>query len=351
MTSDDEGLRAFVAVAPCHSGAVLPLTDRAQSDEPPLLRRLHPAVVLLWAGLTALAALSAAAVEVYAESATQCDGLLQPRGPEAAGVCGALYDQREGVVRALVVLAVALLLLAVASAVRCRSVGARPVPAPADVEVDLGVGAAVLTGLVAPLGALVLAMLTYLVVLTPGTETSQGLPRGWQHVGHVGGVVVGCLLLRSSGLTRASALAAAAVGVPSVLLAVVLTGHLLDGSDVDTSARVSANPLVWLAAGVPVVLALLAVAALQRRGRAAPGPLVRAALVLLSATVTTVVLLPQVLPAFRDARGGGPYPFGGLDVGTWLPLLVATLVLSVLTVTWSYLGRRPQPTSLSAPGT
>lgn len=310
------------------------MTDTAPSRsvvEAPLLRRIHPAVVLLWAGLVVLAALSAAAVEVYAESGTQCDGLVQPRAAAEASTCATYYAQREDVVRVLAVVALALVVLAVASAVARRGLGLRPRRGTDDVE--LGLGAAVLAGLVAaPSGALALGLLTFLAVVEPGLVGSQGLPTGWHHVGLAAGVVVGCLLLRAGGLSRASALAAAAVGVPWVHLVVLLAAHHLDGSDVDTSARMSGNPLVWSAAGVPLVLALLAVAALQRRGRAAPGPLVGAALVLLSTAVTTVVLLPQLLPSRRDAKGGGPFPFRGLDVETWLPLLVAPAVLSVVVV-------------------
>jgi cytochrome bd-type quinol oxidase subunit 2 len=147
-----------------------------------------------------------------------------------------------------------------------------------------------------------------------------------------GGVVFACLLLRAERLSTAAALSAAAVGVPSVMLAVVVAGHLLGGPHLDTSARVSGNPLVWVAAGVQVVLALLAVAALQRRRRSLPGPLVGSVLVLLSVVVTTIVLMPQLLPAYRGARGGGPYPSGGLGVDTWLPAMVAPLVLSILVV-------------------
>jgi hypothetical protein len=133
-------------------------------------------VVLLWAGLTGSAALSAAAAGGLLRERHECDGLVQPRPPEAAGECLPFYAQREDVVRVLVVAALAVLVLAAAVAAVQRVVGLRPQRGPADVEVSTG--SAALAGLLGPLGALALALVTYLGVIDPAGQASQGLPAG-----------------------------------------------------------------------------------------------------------------------------------------------------------------------------
>lgn len=254
---------------------------------------------MLWAGLLALAAVSASAVAVYAESGTSCGGLIQPRDPSNDAVCGELYDRRRSVVVVVAALAALLLPIAAASAATRRELGLRP---KAGGDVERLRGAATLAGLAAPMAYLPIGVVTFLFAADLGVLGPVGLPSGWQHVAHAAGVVFACLVLRAFGVTRATALAAAALGVPAMLALLVGLVHVLEGPSFDGSARLSDNPFIWVAAALPVVVALLATGALQRQGRYAPGEMVSAGLILFSVGVATVVLLPQLLPVYREAE-------------------------------------------------
>lgn len=139
----------------------------------------------------------------------------------------------------------------------------------------------------------------YGLVVNGATQESFALPSGWVHLAAPLGTVIVCWWLSRRGLTRQSAMAAA---VPAMTLIQFLPPVLAPYTEGDSSAEITYNGWFFLLSGLALVVAVLAAARLQDRGRAAPGVAVSLTLVLLSAAMTTVVSLPQILPGFDDAR-------------------------------------------------
>jgi hypothetical protein len=153
---------------------------------------------------------------------------------------------------------------------------------------------------------------------------------------HAVGVVLAALFLRRWGLSVRSALAAIAIALPLMYLTLVSLGPLTTSFQVDESAALSNNGGVWLLAGVLVGLSLMGVAALQRRGVTAPPATLSVTAALASVFGTTVVLMPQLLPGWEDADGGGPYPRGGFEVEIWLPVMVLAAAVAIAVMTVGY---------------
>jgi uncharacterized membrane protein YecN with MAPEG domain len=294
----------------------------------------HPAVLLLWAGLAWAAALSAFAVEVYVESGAFCSGLVQglADGQREGGVCAPHYSRRIVVVTLLGLMGLVLM------GASCLAARRRP---RASLQRDDRprqplTRAALTAGLLSPFAYVPLALFTYIFVTGQGGETSLGLPKGWQHVCHAVGVVLAALWLRRCGLSVRTVLAAVAVSLPLMYLTLVGLAPLTTPFQVDESAALSNNLGVWLLAGVLVGLSLMGVAALQRRGATAPPATLSVTVALASVFGTTVVLMPQLLPRWEDADGGGPYPRGGLEVEVWLPVMFLAAAVAIAVVAAGY---------------
>lgn len=294
----------------------------------------RPSTWALLGGLTLAAALSAYAVEVYAESATYCGGLVQ-RGMSAVdSFCSeTLYDERRWLVAGLA--AVGAVLVAFAGYLALR--GRQATESATSVEGfswPSYLGTCLAVALTVPFAHLVLSVLAG-AFADAGLASSTGLPTGWRHVSLALGVSAACLVMGRHGLTERSALAAAGLAVPVALAMQVALAPSLESFTIDDSARITA-PAVWLSAAPVVIGALAIVAALQRRGWRAPRPRVGVLAVLASTAAVTVALMPQLLPAYRDAQGGGPYPRGGLGADLWLPIVVGAAVACVTVVAAGY---------------
>ena len=137
-------------------------------------------------------------------------------------------------------------------------------------------------------------------------------------------------------------MAAAAVSIPAMSLLQFLPPLIQPYSEGDSSAEITYNGWFFLLSGLPLALALLAAALLQRRGRAAPGVTVSLAVALMSATATTLVFLPQVLPGFDQARGGIRYTSDGMQASLWLPLMTGMLIIALAIVGATYARARKQ---------
>ncbi len=295
------------------------------------LRRVHPALWLLAAGMTLLAAGSGYAVEVYAESATTCGSLLRPLAAE--GFCEPYFAERETVVAVLLVLSACLAAAAGASAARRADerVGAQ------RALVDRGRFAveSFWWSVALPFAGLPVLFAGEIARGSASGVIMSGLPSGWAQLGLAASAVILSLMLRRCGLHRRAALAAAATAVPVAFAMQTALGYALEGAPLDETARLAVPPAWWLSSPV-LWLCLLAAAELQRRGFLGPSEWWTAALLLMATAVATVVLIPQLLPAWRDAQGGRPYPVGGPDVETWLPVLAATAAGCILAVTVGY---------------
>lgn len=310
-----------------------------------------PAVLIFLSGIVFLAALTAYAVITYSESATACSSLLQPDlfGGEQASFCEPYLSDRRGLVRNLVVVGATLLAAGLLLAFR-RGTGLSP---GSGGPVKPGLGGRWLLALFAPV-LLIPAGMIYGSVVNGETQASFGLPSGWLHLAAPVGAVIVCSWLTGSGLTRRSAMAAVAVSIPVMSLIQFLPPlylHYRDFDkyplsayrDTDTSAEITYNGWFFLLSGLPLVVALVAAAWLQTRGRAAPAVAVSLALALISAALTTVVFLPQVLPGFDQARGGGRFASDGLQAELWLPLMVGMSILSVAVVAATYARAQKRP--------
>jgi hypothetical protein len=98
---------------------------------------------------------------------------------------------------------------------------------------------------------------------------------------------------------------------------------------------------VHLLLGIPLCLALIVVTRLRNKGFTAPRLAVSGALIVLSACITTIVYIPQILPGWRTAIGGRETPQGGFPAPVWMSLLIAMLVVSLIAVALTYV-RRPE---------
>lgn len=292
-----------------------------------------PAVLVFLSGMAFLAALAAYSVITYSESATACSSLLQPAlfGPEQT-FCEPYLAERRGLVRNLTVVGAVLLVAGMLVAVVRRETGLTPRTGGA-VKLDLG-GRWVL-GLVAPVLLIPFGVI-YGAVVNGATQESFGLPSGWLHLAAPLGTVIVCWWLSRHGLTRQSAMAAAAVAIPAMSLIQFLPPLSVPYTEGDSSAEITYNGWFFLLSGLPLVIALVVAAWLQSRGRAAPGVAVSLALALLSAALTTVVFLPQILPGFQDARGGGRFTSDGMQASLWVPLMTGMLLLSVTAIGTTY---------------
>lgn len=284
------------------------------------LSRAHASTWALLGGLTLLAALSAYAVEVYAESATYCGALVQREVPDLSSFCSeSLYDERRRLVTGLA--AAGIVLMAFAGYLQRRA--RRSTDAEPHVEGlswPAYVGTCAACSVFLPFAHLV-AFVLALALADEGLASSTGLPTGWRHISLALGVIAVCLFMSRHGLTQRSALAAVGLAVPVTLAMQIALGVPVESFTIDSSARVT-PPAVWLSAAPVVVGALSLVAALQHRGWRAPRPRVGVIAVLVSSAAATVALMPQLLPAYREAQGGGPNPRGGLPPELWLPIVV-----------------------------
>ncbi len=294
----------------------------------------HPAVLLLWAGLAWAAALSAFAVEVYVESAAFCGGLVHglEDGQRQVGVCAPHYNRRIVVVTLLGL--TGLVLMAV-SCLATRQLPRASLQSDDPPKQPL-TRAALTAGLLSPFAYVPLALFTYIFVTGQGGETSLGLPNGWQHVCHAVGVVLAAVYLRRWGVSDRSLLAAVAVALPLMYLTLMGFAPLTTGFQSDESAALSGNGGVWLLAGLLAGLSLFGVAILQARGVTAPPATLSLTVAVASVFGTTVVLMPQLLPGWEDADGGGPYPRGGLDVEVWLPVMSLAAAAAIAVVAVGY---------------
>lgn len=298
-----------------------------------------PALLGFLGGMALLGALTASAVITYSESATACPSLFQPGlFEEQTAFCEPYLSERRTLIRYLVVAGVALLAAGLLFAVR-RGTGLSPRHGG---PVGRWLGGGWLLGLVAPV-LLLPAGVVYGSVVNGVTQESFGLPSGWLHLAAPLGAVSVCCLLGGSGLTRQSAMAAAAVSIPAMSLIQFLQPLYLHYReldrypaaaflDTDTSAEITYNGFVLMLSGLPLVVALLAAAWLQNRGRSAPGVTVSLSLCLMSAAVTTVVFLPQVLPGYDSARGGTRFTSDGMQASLWLPLMTSMFLLALAVV-------------------
>lgn len=307
-----------------------------------------PAALVCWGGLSLLAALSAAAVEVFIESSTECAGLLRRDALDEV-LCGRYYVRRSVVVAFFALLGLSLLATATWRRLRRASAG--------DVDADVAARPpllfVVLAGVVAPLVYVPVAVVTVVVFTSwfAGPGVAQGLPRGWQHVWQDAGVVAACLLFVGRGLALRGAYAAAAVAVPALNALLVGLGDLTRGPSPDRMARLPANPALWLLAGVVVGVVILLFTVAQGHDVRLPPVGLSVTVLLAAVAVTTVALMPQLLPAYAGARGGGPYPGGGPDPHVWLPAVLVPVAASLLLVLVTALhqsrssrrGRRPPP--------
>lgn len=298
------------------------------------LDNARPSTWALLGGLTLAAAVSAYAVEVYAESATYCGGLVQRGLSSVDSFCSeALYDERRRLVVGLAAVGAVLVAFAGYLALRGRRATAAEGPVE-EVSRSTYLGTCLAATLAIPFAHLFLSVVAG-VFADAGLASSTGLPTGWRHVSLALGVSAACLFMGRHGLTERSALAAAGLAVPVTLAMQVAIGPPLESFTIDGSARITA-PAVWLSAA-PVLIGVLAVvASLQRRGCRAPRPLVGVLAVLGSTAAVTVVLMPQLLPAYRDAQGGGPYPRGGMGADLWLPIVVGAAVVCVAVIAAGY---------------
>lgn len=296
--------------------------------------KAHASTWALLGGLTLLAALSAYAVEVYAESATYCGALVQRGVADLDSFCAeSLYDDRRRLVTGLA--AMGTLLLAVAGYLGRRARReAEAEPQVEDFSWPAYLGTCVACSVFLPFAHLV-AFVLALAFADQGLASSTGLPTGWRHLSLALGVSAVCLFMSRHGLAQRSALAAAGLAVPVTLAMQIALGVPVESFTNDASARVTA-PAVWLSA-VPVVVGVLSVvAAAQCRGWRAPRPRVGVLAVLISSVAATVALMPQLLPAYREAQGGGPSPRGGLPPELWLPIVVGAAVACVVAIAVGY---------------
>lgn len=299
-----------------------------------------PAVLVFLSGIALLAALSAYSVITYSESATACSSLLQPDLFDSqASFCEPYLAQRRGLVRNLTILGAALLVAGVLVAAGRRETGVTP---GTGGQVAPTLGGGWVLGFVAPV-LMVPFGVVYGSVVNGATQESFGLPSGWLHLAAPLGTLIVCWLLSRYGLTRQSAMAAAAVSIPAMSLIQFLPPLIQPlHSDGDSSAEITYNGWFFLLSGLPLALALVAAALLQRRGRAAPGVTVSLAVGLMSATLTTLVFLPQILPGFDQARGGTRYTSDGMQASLWLPLMTGMLIIALAIVGATYARARKQ---------
>jgi len=287
-----------------------------------------------------LAAVTAYAVITYSESATACSSLLQPDlYDEQLAFCEPYLSARRGLVRNLAIVGVVLLVAGLLVAGARREAGLRP---RTGAVVSAALGGRWVTGALAPVLLLPFGLI-YGLVVNGATQESFGLPSGWLHLAAPLGTFIVCWWLSRQGLTRQSAMAAAAVAIPAMSLMQFLPPlylHYRENAsyaylayrDMDTSAEITYNGWFFLLSGLPLVLALAAAAMLQSRGRAAAGVTVSLSLGLLSAALTTVVFLPQILPGYDNARGGTRFTADGMQVSLWLPLMTGMLILAVAVI-------------------
>lgn len=300
---------------------------------------LLPAVLVFLSGMALLAALTAYSVITYSESATACSSLLQPDLFESqASFCEPYLATRQGLVRNLTVLGAVLLAAGLLVAALRREAGVTP---RTGGLVTPALGGRWVLGIVAPV-LVVPSGVVYGSVVNGATQESFGLPSGWLHLAAPLGTVIVCCWLSRHGLTRQSAMAAAAVSIPAMSLLQFLPPLIQPYSEGDSSAEITYNGWFFLLSGLPLALALLAAALLQRRGRAAPGVTVSLAVALMSATATTLVFLPQVLPGFDQARGGIRYTSDGMQASLWLPLMTGMLIIALAIVGATYARARKQ---------
>lgn len=279
-------------------------------------------------GALFLGALSAYAVHTYFESGSFCGGLIQldvyPPHPD----CDRFLEPRRDLVAMTTAVAATTLVTGLLLAFSRRQFGLQPKPGPRLSAWRSGGWSIV--GLVAPtiflvglLGVTVLADSSYF-------QEEFGLPLGWLHLSApISGILVAWAASRH-GLTRESAMAAAAVAIPAMTVIQFLPTYDLEGPP-----PIDELPL-FLLSGVPFCLALIAVARLQNRGFFAPALVTSAGLSLVSAFVTTVVYLPQILPGWRDAIGGRETPSGGFSTMVWRSALLTMLVVSLVVVARAY---------------
>ena len=285
-----------------------------------------PAVLVFLSGVAFLAALTAYSVITYSESATACSSLLQPDlFGEQAAFCEPYQTARRGLVRSLAVVGAVLLVAGLLVAAVRRETGLTPRTGGA---VKAALGGRCVLGFVAPV-LLVPFGVIYGSVVNGATQESFGLPSGWLHLAAPLGTVIVCWWLSRHGLTRQSAMAAAAASLPAMSLIQFLPPLIVPYTDGDSSAEITYNGWFFLLSGISLVVALVAAALLQSRGRAAPGVTVSLALGLVSAALTTVVFLPQILPGYEGARGGGRFTSDGMQASLWVPLLTGMLLLAV----------------------
>ncbi len=300
-----------------------------------------PAVLVFLAGITFLAALTAYSVITYSESATACSSLLRPDlFDEQTAFCEPYLSERRALVRNLTVLAVVLLVAGLVVAAVRREHGLTP---RTGGPVKPALGGRWVLGLVAPV-LMIPFGLGYRLVVYGETQESFGLPSGWLHLAAPLGTLIVCWWLSRHGLTRQSAMAAAAVSIPAMSLIQFLPPLIAPYFDEgDSSAEITYNGWFLLLSGLPLVLALVAAAVLQSRGRAAPGVSVSLLLGLASAALTTVVFLPQILPGYEDARGGARFTSEGMQASLWLPLMTGMLILALAVIATTYARARHRP--------
>ncbi len=312
------------------AGAVRDTPDAASAGRDGFV----PAVLVFLSGIAFLAALTAYSVITYSESATACSSLLQPTlfDPEPTAFCEPYLAERRGLVRNLAVLGAVLLVAGLLAAAVRRETGLRPCTGG---PVTPALGGRWILGLAAPVLLIPFGVI-YGAVVNGATQESFGLPSGWVHLAAPVGTVIVCWRLSRHGPSRQSSMAAAAVAIPAMSLIQFLPPLIVPYSEGDSSAEITYNGWFFLLSGLPLVIALVAAALLQSRGRAAPGVAVSLALGLLSAALTTVVFLPQILPGFEAARGGGRFTSDGMQASLWIPLVIGMLLISVAIIGTTY---------------
>lgn len=291
--------------------------------------RIRTVGLALTGFLVLLAAASAYGSTVYSESGTSCNSLAVgiQRSPEDA-FCSAQAEPRRTLVAAL---AVTGLLLLAAAAVPARR------HAPTYASVDQGVPPSyglALFGLLTPLASGCLLLMS-LILVPPQGQIYLGLPDGWKHLTSAGAVIVACAVpaVRQPHLRRwAAAAAAVAVPISLALTATVVAlrkRKYLAWPDITASLTTFRDgDLSWLLPVPVTCLALVLAVLCSRHGRRPPRLGTSAALIGLAAAVSTVVFVPDLVPAWESrccqpGVGMAPGP------STWMTLLWGCVVVSV----------------------
>lgn len=284
---------------------------------------------ILTGSFVLLAGVSAYGSELYSESGTTC-GSLAARivGYESDAFCAEQAGPRRILVAALIVLGG--LLLVAAAFLRTVDRAVHPVG-------DFSYRRA-LWGLATPL---VLPPLYWssLLLVPPEGPAYLGLPEGWLHLLTAVAVVVvsTAAAARADPLLRRHVAAAAAVAVPLLIAAEATLVALQTGSSrpwTQANATLDAHSgdsPVTLVTPVVVVAALSLAVLAHRRRREALTLATSAVLMSISAAVATVVLVYDLVPAWREdyTSPGSEAP----GAAVWLPLLLLPVALSLAAVT------------------